>query len=113
MNQELLKEVNESSLLKFYTSLVNLYSKHRNWYAVVLIAAFLLGAPFSFLEVDKDIVKIISYVIITAWAPGILFLLTMAPVHFLTGIKLRVWAKKYKINYNKEFLNFIYENQKK
>jgi len=113
MNEKLLKEVENSNLLKFYTQVVNFYYKHKNWYVFVLMFAFLLGAPFALFDFDKDVEKIISYIIIGMWTPGILFLLISAPTHFLTGIKLRMWAKKYKIDYNKEYLKFIYENQKK
>ena len=113
MNKELLNEVEESNLLKFYTQVVNFYYKHKNWYVFVLMFAFLLGAPFALFEVNKGVEKILSYILIFLWSPGILFLLISAPTHFLTGMKLRIWAKKYKIDYNQEYLKFIYENQKK
>jgi hypothetical protein len=103
------EEIKASKIFKIYNFLVNFYYKHKKWYMWVLLAVFLIGF-FDFIIHSQNATIYSTTLLLTSWIPAILFLLIIAPIHFIVGFKLRNLSKKYKISFS-ELLKIIGEEK--
>ncbi len=98
MSIEFYQEVNSSFVLRAYNviSKIAKFIPHFKWTAGIL---FFIGFIDTILNGDPH--KLVMWLNIIVWIPGLLFAFIGAIFHFLTGVKLRKMVKKYDLDQKK------------
>jgi len=94
MNQELKKEISESSILKLYVEVQKLakYIPIFKW-----IAGITFVVAFTDVVIYGEMNNFIGYTLMAIWFPGILFAFVAGFLHFLVGIKFKNISNKYNV----------------
>jgi hypothetical protein len=94
MNQELKKEISESSILKLYVEVQKLakYIHIFKW-----IAGITFVVAFTDVVIYGEMHNFIGYTLMAIWFPGILFAFFAGFLHFLVGIKFKNISNKYNV----------------
>ena len=92
MNQELKKEISESSILKLYVEVQKLskYIPIFKW-----IAGITFVVAFTDVVINGEMHNFIGYTLMAIWFPAILFAFAAGFLHFLVGIKFKNLSNKY------------------
>jgi hypothetical protein len=94
MNQELRKEISESTILQIYVKVQKLakYIPIFKW-----IAGITFIIAFTDVVINGEMHDVIGYTLMAIWFPGIFFAFFAGFLHFLVGIKFKKLSNKYSV----------------
>jgi phosphotransferase system glucose/maltose/N-acetylglucosamine-specific IIC component len=95
MKQELEKEIMDSKILRSYVKIQKMakYIPIFKWVAGI---SFVIG--FIDTIINGEMSNFSGAILIAVWVPGLIFAFVAGFAHFLTGIKLRKLASKYRMD---------------
>lgn len=105
---ELITEIQNSFILKFYNFLIKIYS-HIETFKIVTIISFFIGALSLFFEKLHTLALVF---LVPVFVVGVTFAFVGAIIHFLVYLKIKNLSKKYKTKEQniKNLITEIYEN---